>query len=147
MITAFNHTSFTVGDMDRAVKFWTEAMGFKPGSVSERQGDWQGRVTGVPGARLLVAHLYGHGHHMEFIQYLGTPKGGPATYAPNAPGAAHVCFEVSDIRDTADRLVAAGATWQGEIAEVVSGTYRDAYAAYVRDPNGIVIELVQLPKS
>lgn len=145
MITAFNHTSFTVGDMDRAVKFWTEAMGFKAASVSERQGDWQGRVTGVPGARLLVAHLFGHGHHMEFIQYLGSPAGTTATYAPNAPGAAHVCFEVSEIGDTAARLVAHGATWQGEVAEVVSGTMRGAYAAYVRDPNGIVIELVQLP--
>jgi catechol 2,3-dioxygenase-like lactoylglutathione lyase family enzyme len=146
MIRAFNHTSFTVGDMDRAVKFWTDAMGFTPASVSERQGDWQARVTGVPGARLLVAHLFGHGHHMEFIQYLDAPAGATATYAPDAPGAAHVCFEVSDIRDTAERLLAAGASWQGEIAEVVHGTYRGAYAAYVRDPNGIVIELVQLPE-
>jgi catechol 2,3-dioxygenase-like lactoylglutathione lyase family enzyme len=147
VITAFNHTSFTVGDMDRAVKFWTEAMGFKAASVSPRQGDWQGRVTGVPGASLLVAHLFGHGHHMEFIQYLDAAPGTTATYAPNAPGAAHVCFEVSEIRGVAERLVAEGATWQGEIAEVSHGTMRGAYAAYVRDPNGIVIELVQLPPS
>jgi catechol 2,3-dioxygenase-like lactoylglutathione lyase family enzyme len=144
MITAFNHTSFTVGDMDRAVRFWTEAMGFRAASVSERAGGWQEQVTGVPGAQLLVAHLHGHGHHMEFIQYLGRPQEG-ARYAPDAAGAAHVCFEVSDIWSVADKLVAAGATWQGEIAEVTHGSMRGCYAAYVRDPNGILIELVQLP--
>ncbi len=81
MITGFNHTSFTVADMDKSVRFWTEMLGFKAASVSPRQGDWQEAVTGVADASLMVAHLYGHGHHVEFIQYLrgaidGTP---PAT--------------------------------------------------------------------
>ena len=35
-ITGFNHTSFTVTDMDRSVRFWTEAMGFEAASVSPR---------------------------------------------------------------------------------------------------------------
>ena len=39
MITGFNHTSFTVADLDRAVGFWTEALGFEAASVSERHGD------------------------------------------------------------------------------------------------------------
>ena len=52
MITGFNHTSFTVADLDRTVRFWTEALGFRAASVSERSGDWQGRLTGVPQARL-----------------------------------------------------------------------------------------------
>ena len=29
MITGFNHTSFTVTDMDKSVRFWTEMLGFK----------------------------------------------------------------------------------------------------------------------
>src|SRR5918993_4310954 len=96
MITGFNHTSFTVTDLDRSVRFWTEALGFRAASVSERIGDWQGRLTGVPGARLRIAHLYGHGHHMEFIQYLDGADPAPAIQ-PNRPAAAHVCLEVSDI--------------------------------------------------
>ena len=66
MITGFNHTSFTVSDIDKSVRFWTEMLGFKAASVSPREGDWQETVTGVPGASLMVAHLYGHGHHIEF---------------------------------------------------------------------------------
>ncbi len=38
MITGFNHTSFTVADMDLSVRFWTDGLGFEARSVSPRQG-------------------------------------------------------------------------------------------------------------
>jgi catechol 2,3-dioxygenase-like lactoylglutathione lyase family enzyme len=146
MITGFNHTSFTVADLDTAVRFWTEALGFEAASVSERSGDWQGRVTGVPGAKLRIAHLYGYGHHMEFIQYL--EASGPAVdMQPNMPGVAHVCLEVRGIDATARRLADHGATPQGEVVDVTSGPVTGMRAGYFRDPSGIVIELLELPKS
>src|SRR6185503_18171662 len=109
MILGFNHTSFTVKDIYRSVRFWTEHLGFTAASVSAREGEWQEQVTGVPNAALLVAHLFGHGHHMEFIQYLA---GGVATDAlsPAAAGAAHVGLEGDDINQTGGELLAAGAS-------------------------------------
>ena len=144
MITGFNHTSFTVAELDRTVRFWTEALGFRAASVGERSGDWQGRLTGVPGARLRVAHLYGHGHHMEFIQYLDGFAHGPQL-EPNMPGAAHVCLEVSDIDGAVRRMIGAGATAQGDIVEVTSGPVVGGKASYFRDPNGILVELYEPP--
>ena len=141
MITGFNHTSFTVADLDRTVRFWTEELGFRAASVSERSGDWQERLTGVPGARLRIAHLYGHGHHMEFIQYLDGADPAPRI-EPNRPGAAHVCLEVSEI-GIVRQLMEAGATVQGETIEITSGPVGGGKAAYIRDPNGILIELFQ----
>ena len=142
MITGFNHTSFTVADMDKSVKFWTEQLGFEAASVSPRQGDWQADVTGIAGASLMVAHLYGHGHHIEFIQYLdGGIKG--AAPQPALVGAAHVCLETDDIRKTWTELLAAGAIAQGKIAYVSGGTVGGCYAGYIRDPNGITIELLE----
>ncbi len=143
MITGFNHTSFTVADMDRSVRFWTEMLGFKAASVSPREGSWQEQVTGVAGASLMVAHLHGHGHHIEFIQYLaGAAKG--AAPQPSLAGAAHVCLEVDDMEQTWMELLAAGATAQGKIALVNTGTANGCRAAYIRDPNGIIIELLEL---
>jgi len=146
MIIGFNHTSFTVADLDRAVRFWTEALGFEAASVSERHGDWQVPVTGVARARLRIAHLYGYGHHMEFIEYL---EGAGAAIAlhPNMSGVAHVCLEVEDIHATAERLFEQGATPQGEMVLVDEGSEPGSWAGYIRDPNGIVIELLELPKS
>src|SRR3990172_9045994 len=99
MITGFNHTSFTVADMDRAVRFWTGALGFEARSVSPRSGEWQAKVTGVPGAALIVAHLFGHGAHIEFIQYT-SGAGAARRIDPNMDCAAHVCLEVSGIEET-----------------------------------------------
>jgi catechol 2,3-dioxygenase-like lactoylglutathione lyase family enzyme len=143
MILGFNHTSFTVRDIYSSVRFWTEHLGFTAASVSAREGRWQEQVTGVPNAALLVAHLYGHGHHMELVQYLagGIPTETPS---PAASGAAHVCLEVDDIGRTWDELLAAGASAQGQISEVDTGPVKGCKAAYVRDPNGIIIELLQL---
>lgn len=145
-ITGFNHTSFTVTDMDRSVRFWTEAMGFEAASVSPRSGPWQAAVTGVAGAELLIAHLHGHGCHIELIQYVGG-AGAPGRIGPNMESAAHVCFDVDDIEKTWDRLIAAGATAQGKIAAVADGPMQDVKAGYLRDPGGILIELVELPRS
>lgn len=144
MITGFNHTSFTVADMDLSVRFWIAALGFEARSVSPRQGAWQSRVTGIEGAELMVAHLYGHGAHIEFIQYVAG-AGRAVTIDPNMPCAAHVCFDVSDIEATWSALVAAGAVPQGGIAVVDSGPVRGLKAGYLRDPNGIIIELVEAP--
>ena len=144
MIIGFDHTSFTVTDIHKSVEFWTRHLGFEAASVSPREGDWQEKVTGVPGAELLIAHLYGHGHHMEFIQYTGgsRPNSG---IEPSMAGAAHVCLMVDDIEATWRDLLAAGARRQGEISDVTMGHAKGCRAAYLRDPNGIIIELVQMP--
>src|ERR1700753_1404837 len=138
MITGFNHTSFTVADMDKSVRFWTEMLGFKAASVSPREGSWQEEVTGISGASLMVAHLYGHGHHIEFIQYLSGAIAGAAPL-PALRGAAHVCLETDDIEGTWGALLKAGATAQGAIAVVSSGAVGGAKAGYIRDPNGILM--------
>ena len=92
----------------------------------------------------MVAHLYGHGQHIEFVQYLAGALPGAAP-SPAAATAAHVCLEVDDIAGTWDDLIAAGATAQGEITTVTTGPVEKCKAAYLRDPNGILIELLQLP--
>ena len=143
MITGFNHTSFTIADMEKSVKFWTELLGFKAASVSPREGRWQEEVTGIAGASLMVAHLYGHGHHIEFFQYLAGAVPGAAP-APALGGAAHVCLETDDIERTWAALLKEGATAQGAIATVTTGAVGGAKAGYIRDPNGILIELLQL---
>ena len=61
--------------------------------------------------------------------------------------AAHVCFEVTDMDVTWQTLIAAGASPQGEIALVDTGPVRGLKAGYLRDPGGIIIELVEIPLS
>jgi catechol 2,3-dioxygenase-like lactoylglutathione lyase family enzyme len=84
----------------------------------------------------------GHGHHMEFIEYV-TPKGSARPAQPNDATCGHVCLMSDDIEGDVARMLAAGATLQGRVTIVTTGPYKGAKAAYVRDPNGVVIELDQ----
>jgi catechol 2,3-dioxygenase-like lactoylglutathione lyase family enzyme len=143
MITGFNHLSFTVADIDRSVRFWTDHLGFAAASVSPREGQWQEQVTGVPGASLMVAHLFGHGQHVEFVQYR-TGAVQTAAPSPAAATSAHVCLEVDDIVSTWNDLISGGASPQGEITAVESAPAKRCKAGYLRDPNGIIIELLEL---
>jgi catechol 2,3-dioxygenase-like lactoylglutathione lyase family enzyme len=136
-VLAFDHTSFTVADVEKSVRFWTEQFGFEAKPFVTRTGDWPEKMTGVPGAVIKVAHLYGYGQHVEFIQYLEGAQPAPRL-EPSMACVAHVCIDVADIDEAWTEMMAAGATPQGEIVQV-----NTSRAAYIRDPNGILIEVCQ----
>jgi catechol 2,3-dioxygenase-like lactoylglutathione lyase family enzyme len=139
MIIGVDHMSFTVKDVQKSVDFWTKMLGFETAFLAPRTGDWPEKVTGVSGAQLLVAHLNGHGHRIEFIQYVQGATPGPLP-SPSLASAAHICLKVDDIESTHRDLLKAGATNQGQITDVRKG----CRAGYIRDPNGIIIELLEL---
>jgi len=142
VIIAFNHTSFTVASVERAVRFWQDTLGFQCPGIVTRTSDWVEKVTGVPGARIRVAHLYGYGHHMEFIEYIDGPRTAPDSL-PDRPGIGHVCLEVDDIETAWHALMAAGASELGQITAIVDPAMKPCRVGYIRDPNGVIIELLE----
>ena len=64
---------------------------------------------------------------------------------PNRPGASHLAFLCDDIEGTARTLLEAGATAQGEIAWIEDDPKQAGWAVYLRDPNGIILELIEVP--
>jgi catechol 2,3-dioxygenase-like lactoylglutathione lyase family enzyme len=143
-ITGYEHTSFTVRDIDRTVAFWSEVMGFRVDDVSPRTQPWLGQVVGAPGATCRIAHLAGHGLHLELIEYddrwVGESVFGPAT----RPGASHVAFTVDNIAAFSEQIQAGGGTMLGEIVRCGSdGMSAGCLAVYMKDPEGIIVELVE----
>jgi catechol 2,3-dioxygenase-like lactoylglutathione lyase family enzyme len=143
-ITRFDHASFTVADIDRTVAFWRDVMGLDLDDLSPRTQPWLGAVVGRPGATCRIAHMTGHGCHMEFIAY-DEGFGGENVFGPaTRPGAAHVAFYTDDINGMAERIVAAGGSLMGEITFCAAeGHNRDCLAAYACDPEGIIIDLIE----
>ena len=130
------------GGIDRATRFWVDALGFSKMGVFERTLPWVEKVTAVSGARIRVAKLSGYGHVMEFIEY-ENGKGELASAPANWPGTAHVCIDVVDIDATFEKLIAAGATPLGEMTVIEDPAMSPCAAGYLRDPNGIIIELFE----
>ncbi len=80
---------------------------------------------------------------MELIEYVegAAPE---QRFSPSTPCAGHICLEVDDIDAEWARLMAAGATPQGAITAASDGPGAGLRAAYMRDPDGIIVELVEI---
>lgn len=98
----------------------------------------------LPGAEVRLVHLHGHGGSIEFIEFR-TPTGTPTVPAVNQSGTAHVCLRVKDVAKLREEILAAGGSLQGEVTDITEGIAAGLRGLYMRDPHGILIELIELP--
>ncbi len=144
-ITGFNHTSFTVSDLDEAIRFFTRVLGFTLRDRSPRDPVLIGAVTGLGHADVEIAYLDGYGHSLELIEYRSPPDRGRAVYRPCDVGAAHIALNVRDLDRLLSEVEAAGFWRMGEPITVPGGPNRGRRAVYTRSADGIILELIQEP--
>jgi catechol 2,3-dioxygenase-like lactoylglutathione lyase family enzyme len=138
----FDHTGFITPSLEGSVRFWSEVMGFDPRPSVERKGDWVAPFTGVSGAELKIAHLFGHGTHLEFIEF-GAAGGAAGEPRANDSGTGHVCFKVQDLDAAVERILAGGGKFAGRITTITEGAVAGIRGLYLRDPFGVLIELLE----
>jgi len=144
MLTSVNHTSFTVSDVERSVKFYTELLGMKLISLAERPQDFCEKVTGIPGARMKTAYVEGAGYNIELIQYIASP-GKKLDTRNNNVGSAHLCFNVDNLMEMYRDLKSKGVRFRGEVATVPAGPNKGALLVYLLDPDDNNLEFIQPP--
>ncbi len=143
MISSINHTGLTVSSLDRALGFYRDVLGLEVVMEQEKEGGYLAEITGYPDAHVRMAHLATpDGGRLELFEYLA-PHGRSAPLDPPDVGITHVCLVVADIHDAHRRLVAAGAEPFSEPVSIDTGANKGAFGLYVRDPDGIVLELFQ----
>jgi catechol 2,3-dioxygenase-like lactoylglutathione lyase family enzyme len=142
--SSLDHTGWITPDIDASVKFWTEVMGFEAKPIGERRQPWIGAFMGVPGAQVRLVHLYGHGGHIEFIQFDTADT--PSMPRGSQPGAAHICLRIKNVAALRADILAHGGSLQGELTEITEGIAAGLRGLYMRDPHGVLIELVELPQ-
>jgi catechol 2,3-dioxygenase-like lactoylglutathione lyase family enzyme len=136
-----DNVGIVVESLDAAISFFVE-LGLELEGRAMIEGDWSGRVTGLPGQRVEIAMLRmpdGHGR-IELSRFLEPPVVSDHRRAPvNALGYLRVMFAVDDLDDTLVRLGRQGAQLVGEVVQ-----YEDVYRlCYVRGPEGVLIGLAE----
>jgi len=121
------HTMLRVGDMNRSVKFYTEALGMKLLRTTERPEQkyslaFVGYDAEERSAVLELTYNYGVGRYE-----LGGAFG-------------HVAIEVDDLRKTCDAVRTKGGKVTREPGPVKGGT---SMIAFVEDPDGYKIEFIE----
>jgi catechol 2,3-dioxygenase-like lactoylglutathione lyase family enzyme len=147
MIRGVHHTSRTVSDMGRSLRFYRDLLGLNVALDTEMQGEMLEREVAMPGARLRFVLLATGGEtFLELLQY-HAPSGEPLRpdAKPADVGSHHVALLVDDIASAHRTLTAAGVEFTYPPQEVDAGAFRGHWTAYCYDPDGLFVELWQLP--
>src|SRR5262245_39712400 len=142
-----HHTGYTVSDLERSLVFYRDVLGCEVLATQEKEGGYLAAIVGYPDAHVRMAHLRvpGGEHVIELFEYL-SPEGRAADVEPRNVGASHLCFTLDDLHSTYERLREQGIdSFVSPPVEVDTGINAGGYALYLRDPDGIRVELFQPP--
>ena len=123
----FLHTMLRVGDLQRSIDFYTRALGMK-----------LLRTTDRPDQKYSLAFV-GYGANPEHAEIELTYNYGTTQYEIGT-AYGHVALGMPDIYAACDRIRAAGGNITREPGPVKGG---DTVIAFVTDPDGYKIELIQ----
>jgi catechol 2,3-dioxygenase-like lactoylglutathione lyase family enzyme len=149
MISGVHHFSFSVTNIQRTIDFYTRVLGVKLQSQGRNKYETLGTALfgtrwGInqPHADLELAVMNIGGTRVEFIEYTD-PK--PQTYHknPSIAGSAHLALQVDNIIETRRKLEEAGVEFHSPINTYMESGKIEWKWCYFRDPDGIVLELVQ----
>ncbi len=121
------HTMIRVGDLDRSIRFYTEALGMR----LLRKKDY-------PGGEFTLAFL-GYRDEDEEAAIELTHNWGTASY-DLGNGFGHIAIGVDDIRSACDRVRELGGAVTREPGPMKHGS---TVIAFVEDPDGYKIEFIE----
>jgi glyoxylase I family protein len=136
-----NHVGITVTDLDASLAFYCEVMGFTLGLRTRADGEWFDTLTHNDGADIEIAMLQLGDFTLQLVQYHAA-GGVPLALAHHNVGNPHVSIEVDDV-DARHRLISAsGRHGPTPIVDIMGTGIR---SFYVHDPDGVPVELLQMP--
>ena len=142
-VSGFNHTAFTVGDIDAVLPFFVEGLGFRMGSRAPRDGKLIAEMTGISGVELEIAYVEGPGHRIELIQYKAPTDRGTVRPRLCDAGAAHVGLDVDDIDAAVAMAARYGFTTPGKMITITAGPNAGRRVIYLRNGEGLTIEFLE----
>ncbi|PYX06703.1 MAG: glyoxalase [Acidobacteria bacterium] len=150
LVDRVDMVSMTVGDIDRAVDFYSKVLTFEKVSDTEVAGETYEHLQGVFGLRMRVVRMRLGDEYIELAEYLA-PKGRPIAAEDahsNDRSFQHIAIIVSDMDKAYRRLR------ENKVEHASTGPQRlpdwnknaaGIWAFYFKDPDGHPLEILQFP--
>lgn len=148
LIRKIDHTGITVSSLDRALDFWVGVLGFEHLYTTDYPNSslLEG-IVGVPGAVMKLAMVRGPGHDIELLEYFAPDPRQVMQPRSCDVGSVHIAFLVSDIEGLLKIIAEHGWHTPGSLQTVRDGERKGLKLAYVRGPDGVTIEFLEMPES
>jgi catechol 2,3-dioxygenase-like lactoylglutathione lyase family enzyme len=135
------HIGLCVSELDRAVRFYRDVIGFREVGRLEVTDARAGILLQMESVKLHAVYLERDGVRLELLYYAWPGHvGRPDPRPMNLLGLTHLSFQVDDLAAAIEKLRSAG-------ARVLEDTrIGSPPAIFVADPDGTRLELVQAPR-
>ena len=149
MIADVFHFSFTVSDLDRSVRWYTDVLGLELVHRQRQDNAYTRTLVGIPDAVLEIAQLRipdvpprCSTHMLELVQYL-RPAGDAVELRTTTVGVAHLALMVDDVHARHARMREQGVVFRNPPVAIAEGVNAGGFSCYFSDPDGITLELLQ----
>lgn len=142
MITAIRHTGLVVTDLDRALRFWCDTLGFSVVKKMDESGPHIDAMLGLEGTTLTTAKIAApDGNLIELLRFHSHPDKPTWTGMVNATGLTHVALTVDNLDVTCAKLATEGVTFRSSPQYSPDGYAKVVFAI---GPEGVLLELVEV---
>jgi methylmalonyl-CoA/ethylmalonyl-CoA epimerase len=131
-VKQINHVAVVVGDMDKALSFWRDALGMELHELRH-----------VPAEKSQVAFLPLSTSEVELVKPTTDDSGIARYLAKRGPGIHHICLEVDDIEAMLSQLKAKNVRLINEEPRTTSDGKRYAFI-HPESTSGVLVELYQI---
>lgn len=143
VISKVSHIGICVSDLERSLRFYCDVLGFVRSSTMADvhvEGEPSDTLLKLREVKLDAVYLERDGFRLELLHYERprSPARAPER-TMNDLGFTHLSVQVPDVKAALEKLAALGVTIDRETVIEFSGM---TVAAFVRDPDGLGIELV-----
>jgi catechol 2,3-dioxygenase-like lactoylglutathione lyase family enzyme len=145
MLTGMDHIAFAVSDLEQSLRFYRDQLGLEVIVHRVWREEYVRQMVGIADASLNIALLKLPGLSgliLELIEY-EQPRGTPIPTQLYTPGNAHMALRVNDIQALYARLAAQGIEFLSPPLAVTAGPNQGRQAVYLRDPDGIIVQLME----
>jgi catechol 2,3-dioxygenase-like lactoylglutathione lyase family enzyme len=137
--TRLHHVAISVRDMDRALNFYRDLLGFElEWELDHVSHEIVDKIVGLKEVDVRLAMLSGYGTRLELFQYYHPAGEDCAPKRQCDFGITHLCLYVEDVRGTYERLFDKGV----EFHAPPQNHRPDGWITYMKDPEGVIIELL-----
>jgi glyoxylase I family protein len=140
----FAHFGICVSDPERSMRFYRDLLGFRPLTLLKVSDPRSAQLVELPGLDLHSYFLERDGVRIELLHYR-SPGHEPETVPRpmNRLGLTHMALRVRDLAGLLERFEVAGVEILRQTR--VSNPDFGSDVVYVLDPDGLRVELIQLP--
>ena len=145
MIISIRHTGLVVADLEGALRFWRDLLGFSVEKYLDESGPQIDAMMGLKDVQVTTVKMMApEGGVIELLHFKSHPNIPQWIGTPYSTGFTHVALTVSNIDLTFNKLVDAGVYFPASPQYSVDGSVK---VIYCKGPEGILLEFVEMLNS